>query len=276
MSFPTQSTLGAIRPILIGYPVSIYAHFRDLQQRVNNPKISPQERLTNLSEQFIFDLHDFSDSDDEVDKGLDDDTPTKSISKATDKQDLRLTWSSGCLAIVVDTANRITITGGTRPSCHDFSLVDPMAAAMKAQRLGERFTKIINTCSEKFTQNAEKRNKAEAPTTPAEYRALVRELGQFEAQEQLPASRGNDKIYSFACKGNNFEGLAPCIRCQTFYPSWIMHRMPNEKQMVDGTLSFANHLTMKGNGPDKEWTYCAESVAAAKLFLLRNGSIQLV
>lgn len=266
----------------------IYRHFSRLQRKVDEikPPLPGRNSISTLPSKQL-DMNEknadgSTDSDDEDGEDSTDDASTDEDSTATEKTSsskldpLRLTWLSDCLIIVVDTAARITVTGGTRPTCHNFPPVNSVGARIKAQRLGEKFMNIINICSEDFTRNAQQRTKAKGSATPLEYHAQITDLGQSHAQRQLPASSESGKVHSFACRGRSFKRLAPCIRCQAFYPSWVMDKRPTEQKIMNEPLSLPPHLNPSEFRPDMEWTYCAESVAAVKLFLLRNGRIGLV
>jgi hypothetical protein len=92
--------------------------------------------------------------------------------------------------------------------------------------------------------------------------------------EQIP--NPSNKIFLCAFDGRTFEPKEPCIRCQYLYSKWALEGMPDTTEERRKALSGVRAWKMEyHSGRDPPCTYCAETVAAAKLYALYSGSLLL-
>jgi hypothetical protein len=193
----------------------------------------------------------------------------------------------------------ILFTGGTKLTCHESKLFTESATAISEARLGGKtngsFVRAVQLCATEF------QNKIIQVAQGCQGRSLVSSLSvgtkdgrteienihdeitsSHESRSALPTSE-EGLVLSWACRGDNFQPKSPCLRCQTLYSTWVMHLTPstaNEK--LEDLKEWLTSAEGRGDGDNQEAQmsnkiiYCAETAAAAKLHLLRNGTLALV
>lgn len=192
---------------------------------------------------------------------------------------------------MVDTENKIILTGGSKPTCHGSGLFSGVIKIITHLRIGEEFGHIIDKCSEEFMDHVKKATRSagledkkqlsELTISQIEklnvYKEIVSE-NKSTWHDRIPSSTEPKRILSWACDGSTFTFKPPCLRCQRFYSSWMLHQMPRDKTDRKDSLvqDLFSHLVPRNHSKDINFAYCAETVAASKLHLLRNGTLALV
>jgi hypothetical protein len=203
----------------------------------------------------------------------------------------KMAWLSRCLVLVLDTENRLILTGGTQPTCHKSGLFRQAVETITNVRVGEEFVEVIDNCSKEFadraigmTQSENIKNKEQLSGLEASeieklklYNRVVNE-NKSGWHDRIPAPTEGKPILTWACEGSTFEFKAPCLRCQSIYPTWVLHQRPrDEDERKDNLVDWIfSHLVPENPRLDMNWAYCAETVVASNLYLLRNGTFGLV
>lgn len=71
-------------------------------------------------------------------------------------------WLSRSLVLVLDTENRLILTGGTQPTCHESSLFRQAVKTITTLRIGEEFAEVIDNCSKEFADRAIRMTQSES------------------------------------------------------------------------------------------------------------------
>ncbi|MCJ1385126.1 hypothetical protein MMC17_008245 [Xylographa soralifera] len=160
-------------------------------------------------------------------------------------------WRSRTIVVAKETRTGIFLTGGTKFTCHEVNLFSESSAQ----------TRAINCLS--------------SPVNFKEIEEAHYEIVDMKKKnDELPTS-GDSQILSWACSGHDFKGKAPCFRCQRMYSTWVMNLTPSSVNDKRNDLEhWQGH--QPSTGYDNELVYCAESVVAAKIQLLRKGKLSLV
>lgn len=83
-------------------------------------------------------------------------------------------------------------------------------------------------------------------------------------------------VFCWAIRSNSFEHHPPCLRCQRIYSQWSLYGRPDDVESKRTALENLHARDALGyNATNDTCTYCAESVAAAKVYLLRNARLSL-
>ncbi|KAN0075835.1 hypothetical protein V8E54_007105 [Elaphomyces granulatus] len=94
-------------------------------------------------------------------------------------------------------------------------------------------------------------------------------------------ARDQKRIWAWTYDGWTFESKPPCLRCQYMYssnglkPGWDLHGMPRSMQEKRDAL-FKALDSRKMGSEGRQCGFCAETVAAAKLYVLYNGTLGFV
>lgn len=189
--------------------------------------------------------------------------------------------------IVLDTANKLILTGGSQPICHDSPLFEGTVQAIRRLRVGQEFTKIIDKCSTYFANQANSLKESLQLTKKDQLSRLTdSEIDDLYAKMmvqgpdlyiQVPKSDKAKPILSYACEASNFKRKPPCLRCQHVYSTWGFHKMPadwneRKKSLAQGLYS---HL-VPPNISQTDWSHCAETAGASKLYLWEYGTLAFV
>ncbi|KAH6973835.1 hypothetical protein BKA56DRAFT_592622 [Ilyonectria sp. MPI-CAGE-AT-0026] len=83
-------------------------------------------------------------------------------------------------------------------------------------------------------------------------------------------------VFCWAIRPDSFEHHPPCLRCQRIYSQWSLYGRPDDLEGKRVALENLHARDALGyNAKNDTCTYCAESVAAAKIYLLRNARLSL-
>lgn len=89
----------------------------------------------------------------------------------------------------------------------------------------------------------------------------------------------SSEIVCLAVEAESLQPRPPCLRCQSMYSGWNHwrdHRAPKNQEEAKETIAFISD--QMDNAPaikSDKISYCAESIAAAKLYTLRTGKLVL-
>jgi hypothetical protein len=208
-----------------------------------------------------------------------------------------MAWRSECIVLVLDTETEWMLTGGTQPTCHKSDLFAKPAMTVKQLRVGGEFAEAIHGLSTDFAQLAEgaKRSASIATATalneltPSDieekgiYNQMVYENRSNDWFPKIPTPTESHRILSWACNGlplppeASSQFKAPCLRCQRIYSTWSLQDMPTDiATKKRSLLEMYGYLVPKDPLMNMAWSYCAETAAASKLYLLRHGKVGLV
>ena len=109
-----------------------------------------------------------------------------------------------------------------------------------------------------------------AARDPIELRLIQRKREGYEA---IPGS--NKMVFCWAIDTRTFLLKPPCVRCQRMYSGWVLHLAPGDTASKKTALREMTGRTIAYNKGMDTCSYCAETTAAAKLYLLRNGKMAL-
>lgn len=84
-------------------------------------------------------------------------------------------------------------------------------------------------------------------------------------------------VFCWAIDTSSFVLKRPCLRCQRMHSKWALFACPND---TNGKRNSLNDLYARDalayNVKNDTCTYCAETIAAAKIYLLRSGRLSLI
>ena len=195
--------------------------------------------------------------------------------------------------LVVDTEHLLVLTGGTQPDCSRSSeLYGKTTKAIEDCRIGgTEYAAIIQKCSRDFAMraaNVKALMNIDPVTNQFSYRDSSEINERYEAvvtssspnlYDKVPSTKDGKMIFCWAFEGKDFSPKRPCIRCQSLYPTWTLHNpRPGSDAGKRESLEDIQrpHLVPSPPLVDPEFTYCAETIAATKLYLLRHGTVALV
>jgi len=213
-------------------------------------------------------------------------TELKIPGSSTNLNDLEY-WNSRTITVVADMDTGIVVTGATKAVVPEIPILDA-ANNISHIRVGEDFGSIIDACS-KDVWNLLQKIRPEIRQVQVEGNLVITpELASFhtsilsapkdsvDAYQQIPCSKNGIRSWAF---GNDFNFKPPCTRCQRLYSEWILHKKPctdDEKLKRLKQDQRYGLLKYRANGYKYPCTYCAETVAAAKLHTLYHGTLTLV
>lgn len=185
-------------------------------------------------------------------------------------------WIPRTIAIVLDTEKEITYTGSSQIRCDGIPVLREMAKDMNRLRLGEAFTETINKCYERFKENIgevlrdmdhqDRSDMDDSVVSRLYEEALIRKNPSDCCS--IPTPTQNNKILCSAVLGHNFASMDPCIRCQYLYKGWSLRGSPCTPREKREVLRDVYKSTI--SKWDVPGVYCAETVAAAKIYTLRQ------
>lgn len=95
-----------------------------------------------------------------------------------------------------------------------------------------------------------------------------------EGFETMPGP--DDTIFCWAFDTDSFKLKPPCLRCQRMFSRWVLSKNPDD---INGRRDALKGLyardALRYNKKHDTCSYCAETVAAAKIHLLRRGRLLL-
>ena len=183
------------------------------------------------------------------------------------------------------------MTGGTQPTCHESGLFRQAVKAITNLRVGEEFAEIIDHGSKEFADRAIKTTRSESIISKEQLSGLkaseIEKLNLYNRvvnkdksgwHDRIPAPTNGKPVLVWACEGLTFDLKPPCLRCQSLYPTWLLNGRPRDEDGRKHNLVkwIFSHLVPNNPRLDMKWAYCAETVVASKLYLLRNGTFGLV
>ena len=217
--------------------------------------------------------------------------------RVTRKEDSSKVWIPATIVVVVDKEKEDILTGSTKPISSEIEQSKPqqsakepaspatkvltdMATSICRSRLGPKFYEVINQCSRRYSEkafekdirgdyliNMEAVDKMEDQGIHDLYNSISR-WPRCDMHSQLE----QEAVYSWAYDGNTFKPKSPCIRCTYLYSSWHLGFKPDTpekmKEDLHGLRGYQMEYHDQKNPP---CGYCAETVAAAQLFALRQG-----
>lgn len=218
-----------------------------------------------------------------------------------------------CLTIVADQKTGFVTTGATQPAYDpNFPWLEKVGKQIHCLRIGETFREAVHLCSDNVAQlvqdgyvKTNRRNLQELDEgiinkIYSEYMAAakqtsdlakqpysmpqVRDLGKWytrlmtnqrnEGFEAMPGP--HNTIFCWAFDTRSFELKPPCLRCQRMFSKWILSKNPHD---INGRRNALKGLyarnALRYNKKNDTCSYCAETVAAAKIHLLRSGRLLL-
>lgn len=95
--------------------------------------------------------------------------------------------------------------------------------------------------------------------------------------EGFEAMPGPDKtIFCWALDTGSFKLKPPCLRCQRMLSRWVLSQNPDDiNGRRDALKALYARDALRYNKKHDTCTYCAETIAAAKIDLLRRGRLLL-
>jgi hypothetical protein len=212
-------------------------------------------------------------------------------------------WRPRTIVVVYDSNSKLFLTGATQPACDHFIFWDELTKLITRHRVGEKFAGIVDELAKSFHEQANEIKEREKDQIAAlhDLYHLSAPGKDISSKENANATRiydeivkretaNGDKITSrltaqprilcVAFDGFSLEPKPPCIRCQYIYPGWGHNLKPQTpKEKIGSIHSGMNDSSVtsrpKVTGTSGPFSYCAESVAAGKLHLLRNGKLVL-
>lgn len=218
-----------------------------------------------------------------------------------------------CLAIVADRKTGFVTTGATQPAYDsNFPWLDKVGKQIHRLRIGETFREAIHLCSENVAQlvqdghaktnqkNLKDLDEGAIDKIYSEYMAATKQasdlaeqphlipqvIGQGKWYTRLMANRRNEgfeampgpqnTIFCWAFDSGSFMLKPPCLRCQRMFSKWVLSQNPHD---INGRRNALKGLyardALRYDKKHDTCSYCAETVAAAKIHLLRSGRLCL-
>lgn len=239
-----------------------------------------------------------------------------------DKTPTESAWLPQIIVIVADMHTGMVITGASQASCQKLVFLKETALKMNRSRLGTNFAFHLDGHCKVFGSRASELKSKVSDQRDISTQELA-EMYDFLVSHTTPDLHITPPIGShilcWAISGYTFQPEAPCLRCQYLYPTWKLHKAPedNREQEEENRLSELYQIDNIENAeiekreeekaeerraekervkkekakhfrlglkrpsctvnyiPDKSFA-CAESVAAAKIYALRHGTLALV
>ena len=151
-----------------------------------------------------------------------------------------------------------------------FVLLDEVSKTVNSMRLGTNFPEVINGCTKEFCKQVKATGEREINNSEL-YRNFVNAT-QSSWYQKL-AAPDSTEIFSWAFDGHTFKSKPPCIRCQCLYQTWVLADKPEYEEKK---YSLPRHLREYKEDKKPPCTYCAETIAAARVFLLYHGTGVLI
>ncbi|KAI1124470.1 hypothetical protein F5Y10DRAFT_249350 [Nemania abortiva] len=204
--------------------------------------------------------------------------------------DEELPWCSKAITVLAIPEHEILLTGETRRTTGDDSpkFLQRVSKEIATERLGSRFSKFINARTETF-HNTTKDRKSHTgePLSQKIVDAMADgEVEEFyeaaivdtaDSNKDLKDMSSTSPLFLWTFNGSSFELMPPCIRCQWLYRSWNIAGWPSTISEKKDSLKGIRGQKMEYNkGKKPPCTYCAETIVAAKAYLLYHGDLVLV
>lgn len=195
------------------------------------------------------------------------------------------------ITVVVDADTGIIVTGATKPVAPEIPIFQDAADNISRIRVGEDFGSIIDDCSKdvwKLFKSKDKSKKLSGIQQISTNRALVTEelatlyddivnanKGSIASYQNILPSRNAIMSWAF---GIDFTFRPPCTRCQRLYSAWLLYDKPDtpEEKLAGLKRDHDSGSLKYSSGRKYPCSYCAETVAAAKLHAFYHGTLTLV
>lgn len=200
-------------------------------------------------------------------------------------------WHSRTITVVADMDTGIVVTGATKAVVPKIPILEDAADNISHMRVGEDFGSIIDSCSKDvwglvrpisakvkgvIVESFVGSNIVISPEeTNLHTNIIDAPTNSVDAYQQIPSSNNGIRSWAF---GNDFNFKEPCTRCQRLYAGWILHDKPLTplQKLKRLTLDLqTGSLRHRPTGFKYPCTYCAETVAAAKIYALYRGTLTL-
>jgi hypothetical protein len=189
------------------------------------------------------------------------------------------------MTIVAGADTGILITGATKPVAPEIPILEDAADNISHMRVGDEFGSVIGTCSKEVWNLFESiRSKLKdipisASTIDAEkiielHEGIVNAPKLSDTYTRIPSSLNGIKSWAF---GDDFKDKSPCIRCQRLYSEWFLHKRPDSPEKKLARLREDDRSSSIKYTPSRKYkcSYCAETIAAAKLYAIKHGTLTL-
>jgi len=191
-------------------------------------------------------------------------------------------WQPRMMAIVADADTGIIVTGASQPGVDDSALrslnLHLAATNICRIRIGEDYASIIHECSRDVDDRVRRIGKNVSENDFGKLHAkFFDKTDEAPSYQKIPFSENAIRCWAFDA---NFQPRPPCTRCQRIYSAWTLDERPSSpaewmrglgRDRSSGTIKYRVSEPLGGF----PCTYCAETVAAAKLHLLRSGVLTL-
>lgn len=158
---------------------------------------------------------------------------------------------------------------------------------LDADSVKDIYDVVLSSTKEKKNLARLERNDASQETEQREdiWTWFANEIERLDKSADGPAYQvipGQDgSVFCWAFGTESWELKPPCLRCQRIYSGWTKHGQPSLNRHSPDTEAMRHALRdmytdgVKYNLKKNACTYCAETVAASKLSLLRTGTLTL-
>ena len=221
-------------------------------------------------------------------------------------------WRPRTIVVGYDTKTKQLLTGASQPACDHYVFWTDVTGRITRNRLGENFARIIDQLSKSFHKEANGLKENRMPEIDGLYNfvqtaepdrlvepSIQRQSSKVKEKvddiisihdaavkrENVQGSKsaldlmGDPDILCLAIDGFSLSIRQPCLRCQWMYSGWRHGKMPEtpRDKIISIRDGLTSHIvTKKLKDELGSISFCAESVAAAKLHLLRAGKLALV
>ena len=190
------------------------------------------------------------------------------------------------MTIVADADTGVLVTGATKPVAPEIPILEDAADNISRMRVGDEFGSIVDECSHEVWDRfqAFKRQSKNIPMSSSMIVGAEKTIELYEGiingskpdtYMRIPSSTKRIKSWSF---GDDFENKSPCTRCQRLYSEWYLHEKPDtaEKKLSRLQQDLKSSSIKYTSSNRYPCTYCAEPVAAAKLYAIKHGTFTLI
>jgi hypothetical protein len=217
-------------------------------------------------------------------------TLSNSVSKA---------WRPRSIVVIFDLATNLVLTGATQPACENYTFWETLRKEITRYRCGQVLARDIDTLCQLFSQqaygvryrefsqisdlrrffNKDHLDQSNLPEKSDQVERIYNEvaIGRPITRTSFSKLLEEPEIVCIAFDGFSLKPRAPCIRCQWMYSKWIHYGWPDTpKKKIESVYDGMNFRALGITARAREsFSPCAESVAAAKLCLLRTGKLIL-
>ncbi|KAI1131661.1 hypothetical protein F5Y10DRAFT_233284 [Nemania abortiva] len=201
------------------------------------------------------------------------------VTENLDQNGVTESWCPRAITMMIDSAHGIVLTGATNPGCDGKGSGLVRNAVLKITRLraGEHFTRIAEQLTDKFVDKLKvvEEDSKRKPRSDDQIRGHYHYLTGIPSDVKLRVNR----VWIWTYDGWTLKPKPPCLRCQSMCPTLVaakecrMYGMPVSVEDKRIAIDSANE---RMRIPGSKCTFCAETVAAAKLYALYNGTVGFI